>query len=148
MIWAVSENGYIGKDGKLPWNVPAELKHFSKLTKDSTVVMGAKTWESLPTKPLLSRNNIVVSSTLIKAEGATIVTNPFELLKDREDFWVIGGGQLFDFFMPYAEQLHISEVPVTVHKGDVKEPFIDESWNLVFVNKSEEFNYEFYEREL
>jgi len=145
MIWAVSENGWIGKGGKLPWNVPAELKHFSQLTKNSTVVMGRKTWESLPTKPLLSRNNIVLSSTFTDAEGATVVANPFELLKEREDFWVIGGCQLFDFFMPYAHELHVSEVPVTV-QGDVDEPHIGTGWKLVFINRSDEFNYEFYER--
>ena len=63
LIWAQDENGGIGKNGKLPWYISEDLKKFKKITSNSTIIMGRKTWESLPMKPLPNRDNIVLSST-------------------------------------------------------------------------------------
>ena len=65
LIWAQDGNGGIGKNGKLPWHVSEDLKNFKKITLNSTVIMGRKTWESLPVKPLPNRENIVLSKTLV-----------------------------------------------------------------------------------
>ena len=62
MIWAQDQNGGIGRDRKLPWHIPEDLKNFKKLTINSTIVMGRKTWASLPVKPLPERRNVVLSS--------------------------------------------------------------------------------------
>ena len=63
LIWAQDLNGGIGRDGKLPWYIPEDLKNFKKITTQSIVIMGRKTWDSLPLKPLPKRRNIVLSST-------------------------------------------------------------------------------------
>jgi dihydrofolate reductase len=145
LIWAVSENGWIGKDGKLPWHVSEELKHFKKLTANSTVVMGRKTWESLPIKPLPDRENIIISRTLNHIEGASVIADPFDMLEYRENFWVIGGKTIYDFFLPYADEAHVSEIFTGV-TGDVEEPHLDSSWNLVKHDIYKKFAYEKYER--
>ena len=64
LIWAQDKNGGIGKNGKLPWHISEDLKNFKKITLNSTIIMGRKTWESLPIKPLPNRENIVLSTTL------------------------------------------------------------------------------------
>ena len=66
LIWAQENNGGIGKNGQLPWHIPEDLKNFKKLTLNSTIVMGRKTWESLPFKPLPKRRNIVFSSRIFE----------------------------------------------------------------------------------
>ena len=62
LIWAQDKNGGIGKDGKLPWHISEDLINFKKITSNNTIIMGRKTWESLPKKPLPNRRNIVLSS--------------------------------------------------------------------------------------
>ena len=62
LIWAQDQNGGIGKDGKLPWHISEDLQNFKKITSGSPIIMGRKTWESLPFKPLPNRRNIVLSS--------------------------------------------------------------------------------------
>lgn len=145
MIWAVSEDGWIGKDGKLPWHVPAELKQFKTFTGGGTVVMGRKTWQSLPTQPLVGRRNVVVS-TRGSIPGAEVCSNPYWLIAPDADFWVIGGKQLFDFFMPYADELYVSEIPIKVD-GDVAEPYIaSDQFNLTTALHHEDFTLEYYVR--
>ena len=63
LIWAQDENGGIGQDGKLPWHISEDLKNFKALTLNSTIIMGRKTWDSLPIKPLPNRKNIILSRT-------------------------------------------------------------------------------------
>ena len=76
LVYAISNNGVIGKNGGLPWHMPSDLKHFKAVTLGKPVIMGRKTWESLPRKPLPGRQNIVVSRQLgFVAGGATVVAN-------------------------------------------------------------------------
>ena len=63
LIWSQDSNGGIGKDGKLPWHISEDLQNFKKITSNSTIIMGRKTWDSLPFKPLSNRRNIVLSRT-------------------------------------------------------------------------------------
>ena len=62
LIWAQDKNGGIGKDGKLPWHISEDLKNFKKITSNHPVIMGRKTWDSLPIKPLPNRRNIILSN--------------------------------------------------------------------------------------
>ena len=82
LIWAQDKNGGIGKDGKLPWHISEDLKNFKSLTLHSTIIMGRKTWESLPIKPLPDRNNIVLSKT--KKIGSITYKNFQECLEEDQ----------------------------------------------------------------
>jgi dihydrofolate reductase len=113
LIWAQDENGGIGKDGKLPWHISADLKNFKKLTSDSTILMGRNTWESLPVRPLPGRRNIVLSSKVLSdVECYTSVEECIEKLDDdgTEKFFVIGGSTVYKNFIHRADELHITQV--------------------------------------
>ena len=113
LIWAQDENGGIGKDGKLPWHISADLKNFKKLTSDSTILMGRNTWESLPVRPLPGRRNIVLSSKVLSdVECYTSVEECIEKLDDdgTEKFFVIGGSTVYLNFIHKANELHITQV--------------------------------------
>lgn len=107
LIWAQDETGGIGKDGDIPWKCPADLKHFAKKTKGTTVVMGRKTWDSLPFKNgLPGRKNLVLTRDPNFLEAETVTLE--EALK--LDCWVIGGGEVYEHFLPYAKEVHISYI--------------------------------------
>ena len=83
LIWAQDQNGGIGTNSKLPWHIPVDLQNFKKLTLNATIVMGRKTWESLPIKPLPKRRNIVLSSKkVVGVECYTSVKDCIEKLDD------------------------------------------------------------------
>ena len=113
LIWAQDQNGGIGKGGKLPWYIPGDLKNFKKLTHDATIVMGRKTWESLPIKPLPDRRNIVLSSNPIKdVENYSNIKECIKKLHcdDVKEIFIIGGAQVYEHFFQYADKLHITLV--------------------------------------
>ena len=113
LIWAQDENGGIGKDGKLPWHILADLKNFKKLTSGSTILMGRNTWESLPARPLPERRNIVLSSKVLSdVECYTSVEECIEKLDEdgTEKFFVIGGSTVYKNFIHRADELHITQV--------------------------------------
>lgn len=114
LIYARSQNGVIGKDNALPWNLPEDLKHFKEMTMGGFVVMGRKTWESLPEKhrPLSGRVNIVLTRDLdYKAPGAIVFNSAYQVLAFHDTqgkhskFWVIGGEQIFNRFISQADQV-------------------------------------------
>lgn len=122
LIAAVSHNGIIGVDGKIPWHIPEDLKHFKKLTMNGVVIMGRNTYESLK-KPLSGRINIVVSKTLREIDVAIEVIlvrslrEALELAKGfHKHIWLIGGYQIFKDGMMYADSIYITEVSVDVLK--------------------------------
>ena len=98
LVLAVSENGIIGKDNQLPWNLPADLRHFKNLTTGHTIIMGRKTFESIG-KPLPNRRNIIVSrNSDFKAEGTEVINNLGDALKaciGEDEVFVIGGGTIY-----------------------------------------------------
>ena len=113
LIWAQDENGGIGKSGHLPWHVSEDLRNFKKITLDSTIVMGRKTWESLPIKPLPNRENIVLSKTL----DANILTFKsyedciYDLQKrSASKVFIIGGRSMYKLFFDDADFLHITNI--------------------------------------
>jgi dihydrofolate reductase len=137
LIWAQSRDGVIGASGRLPWHLPEDLKLFRALTTGATVVMGRRTWESLPERfrPLPGRTNVVLTSDPHwAAAGARRAGSVAELLDDRvpddgEPLWVIGGGAVYAAFLPHADRLVVTDVDVTVD-GDTWAPAIGPGWRL------------------
>lgn len=132
LIWAQSTSGIIGRGGGIPWQLPEDLARFKELTMGHTVVMGRRTWESLPAKvrPLPGRRNVVVTrQTGYMAEGAEVVSTLEEALADP-DSWVIGGEQLYALAMPRATRCEVTEIDIDLPRddGDVLAPVLDETW--------------------
>ena len=121
LVYAISRNGVIGKEGALPWHVPSDLQHFKAVTFGKPVIMGRKTWESLPKKPLPGRQNIVVSrKTGFLAEGATVVASvdqAVELAGTAPEVCVIGGAELFKAFFGKAGRIYLTRILADV-EGD------------------------------
>jgi dihydrofolate reductase len=129
LIAAVAKNGVIGIDNRLPWRLPADLKHFKALTLGHTVIMGRKTWESLPAgfRPLPGRRNIVVTrNDGYQAEGAAIAASlPAAVAAaDGGEAFVIGGAELYAAALPLADRLQLTEID-TIFEGDTFFPAID-----------------------
>ena len=119
LIWAQDKNGGIGKNGKLPWHIPEDLKNFKKITSNCTVIMGRKTWDSLPVKPLPNRNNIVISRSLQK--NVTTYKSYNECIKQLnknniEKAFIIGGRSIYKLFFDSAKYLHITNIQL-IEKG-------------------------------
>ncbi len=116
IIAAVAKNRVIGKDNSLIWNIPQDMAHFKALTSGQTVVMGRKTWESLPPRfrPLPGRRNIVISRqpdyAAPGAEVATSLDAALQLASAAEQLFVIGGEQIYTQAMAAADRLEITEV--------------------------------------
>ena len=132
LIWAQSTSGVIGRGGAIPWSLPEDLARFKSLTMGHTVVMGRRTWESLPARfrPLPGRRNVVLTRNPgYQADGADVVTSIEDALTDS-DTWVIGGAEVYHLAMPLATRCEVTEVDVDLHlrDEDVLAPMLDESW--------------------
>lgn len=127
-VVAVSRNGVIGREGGLPWHISSDLKRFREITMGKPVVMGRKTWESLPRKPLPGRRNIVITQQKdYRAEGADVAASPeaaLLLAPDAPEVAVIGGGEIYRLFWPLADRLYLTEVDLEVD-GDTHFPVVD-----------------------
>ena len=116
LIAAVARNRAIGKDNQLLWHLPEDMRHFRETTRGKPVVMGRKTWESLPEKfrPLPGRQNIGVSrDPAYKAHGADLagsLEGALALAGGAEEVFVIGGEQLYRAALPFADRLYLTEV--------------------------------------
>jgi dihydrofolate reductase len=134
LVYAQSRNGIIGADGGLPWNIPSDLKRFKETTFGKPVIMGRKTWDSLPRKPLPGRQNIIISRHAQTIEGADVVASPEKALRlagDAAEICVIGGGEIYRLFLPMANRIYLTTVDVDV-EGDTAAPVIDQSaWHVV-----------------
>tara|TARA_Y100001968_G_C19438492_1_gene761160 strand:+ start:1353 stop:1835 length:483 start_codon:yes stop_codon:yes gene_type:complete len=122
MIWAQDINNAIGKDGDLPWRIPEDLKNFKNITNNATIIMGRKTWDSLPIKPLPNRRNIVISSMEQKdVESYTSIEKCIDLLTNTEkdlDVYIIGGMSIYKFFYEYANTLYITFIDKSYQDTD------------------------------
>ena len=130
MVWAQARDGVIGADGGLPWHLPEDLALFRRLTTGSTVVMGRRTWESLPDRfrPLPGRTNVVLTSDRSwSADGARPAASVAQVLAEHDSFWVIGGGAVYAGFLPHADRLVVTDVDLAV-AGDTRAPALDEGW--------------------
>lgn len=133
LIFARARNGVIGKDNSLPWHLPEDLAHFKQTTLGQPVVMGRKTWESLPAKfrPLPGRTNIVVTrQTSWKAEGAVVahsIEEAVQLCPAEAQVWVIGGAEVYAQAIPLAKCAVVTEIDADF-EGDAFAPIFDASW--------------------
>jgi dihydrofolate reductase len=137
LIAAVAKNGVIGRGGGLPWRLSSDLKRFKALTMGKPVIMGRKTWDSLPIKPLPGRLNIVVTRQRnFHAPGAELAADPREAIdivqrRGGGECFVIGGGELFRHFLPRASRLYLTDVHIEA-EGDTEFPKIENSeWREV-----------------
>ena len=134
IIVAVAENGCIGINNSMPWYLPADLKHFKRLTSGNIVIMGRKTYDSIGGKPLPNRQNIVISrntdfsfdgiKTVTSIEQALDVANSMAEISGIEEAFIMGGAQIYEQSLPLAQRLYITEVKKTV-TGDAFFPSID-----------------------
>jgi len=136
LIWAQAQERVIGKDGKMPWHLPEDLAHFKRTTQGSPVIMGRKTWDSLPAayRPLPGRLNIIISrdrSTREKLSqnGCQSFQNLHESLSfceqtGAQEVWIIGGAQIYQQALPLAHQVHITHIHAA-YIGDTFAPALD-----------------------
>ena len=123
---------HIGRNGGITWQLPEDLAHFKELTMGHTVVMGRRTWESLPAKvrPLPGRRNVVLTHQAdFTADGATVVGKLDDALTDP-DTWVVGGEQIYTLAMPRADRCEVTEIDIDLPRddGDAVAPVLDEMW--------------------
>jgi dihydrofolate reductase len=125
LIYAQSRNGIIGNNGGLPWRLPSDLKRFKAVTMGKPIIMGRKTWDSLPRKPLPGRPNIILTRQKdFKPEGAIVVATVEAALLAADgvdEACVIGGAEIYNAFMPHADRIYLTEINLDV-EGDTKAP--------------------------
>ena len=133
LIYARARNGVIGRSGALPWHLPEDLAHFKRCTMGHPVLMGRKTWDSIPQKfrPLPGRLNLVLTrQTNWQAPGATRVTSIEEATAQcppNSALWVIGGAELYALTEPLASQAVVTEIDADF-EGDAYAPSLGPQW--------------------
>jgi dihydrofolate reductase len=141
LIYARARNGVIGKQGTLPWHLPEDLAHFKRVTLGCPVIMGRKTWDSIPLKfrPLPGRTNVVVTrQSDWHADGALPANNMLDALlicehmsvilePSPEQVWVIGGAQIYAEALPLAKRIVVTEIDADF-EGDAFAPQLGPDW--------------------
>jgi len=146
LIWAQSDGGIIGNEGAMPWHLPEDLAHFKEITLGSPVIMGRKTWDSLPPRfrPLPGRRNIVATrQTGWSDEGAEVANSVDAAIElatassiSDDVVWVIGGAQIFTHALDLAQRLEVTEIRETF-VGDTLASPLDEQWMLAASDPAE-----------
>lgn len=156
-IVAMGEGRVIGLEGALPWHIPEDLAYFKELTSGHVVVMGRKTWESLPSKfrPLPNRKNIVVSRSPEKLnlpDGVLGASSSDQALKLAQEacaegakVWIIGGADLYRQLIPHCDELYLTKVSGH-HRGDAYLPFFEDAFQLVSEKTGEQCSFLVYHR--
>jgi dihydrofolate reductase len=139
LIWAQSYGGIIGNEGAMPWHLPEDLAHFKELTLGSPVIMGRKTWLSLPQRfrPLPGRRNIVVTRQSDWADDGAEVAHSVDaaielasaFVEPGETVWVIGGAEIFSHAIDLAQRLELTQIQ-EVFAGDTSAPAQGAQWML------------------
>jgi len=133
LIYARAANGVIGKDGTMPWHLPEDLAHFRTLTQGHPVIMGRKTWDSLPERfrPLPGRRNIVLTRQAHwqapGAERADGLAQALALCEQVQEAWVIGGAQIYAHAEPLADRFEVTEIEQSF-EGDAYAPLLGAQW--------------------
>ena len=129
IIVAIGEKNETGFQNGLPWHLPADLKHFKELTAGHTVVMGRKTFESLPNGPLPNRRNVVISRNPQFTHPDCLVFSSLDeaivKLSDEKEVYIIGGSQIYCQALPYASMLYLTRVHANFPEADTFFPVID-----------------------
>lgn len=147
MIAAVGRNLELGKANDLIWHFKEDMKFFKQTTIGNTVIMGRKTFESLP-KPLADRQNIVITNNKnYTAEGADVVFSLDEALEKckNENVFIIGGGKIYGEFLPRASKLYLTEINDTCADADTYFPSFDKAlYNREIIASYEKFDHVLY----
>lgn len=149
IIVAIAQNNAIGKNNQLLWHLSDDLKRFKRLTEGHTIVMGKRTYYSLPKRPLANRRNVVITDIIDeKIEGCVMAYSIDDAISQMEkgaENFIIGGGSVYSQFLPKADRLYLT----VVHKNFEADTFFDPidfgEWKETFREdrSSEEFNYSF-----
>lgn len=155
IIVAVSDDWGIGRSNDLLWNIREDLKRFKRLTSGKTVIMGKRTWESLPKKPLPDRRNVVITDvpgeSIENAIMAYSIRDAMSKCDKGEEAFIIGGGSIYRQFMPVADRLYITHVHSKA-PADIFFPEIDmKAWKITEEEKfpagdNPAYTYTIYER--
>jgi dihydrofolate reductase len=127
LVVAMAHDRVIGKDNGMPWHLPADLKHFKKITTGKPVIMGRKTFESIGQALPKRRNIVVTRNTEYQAQDCEVASSleaALALVADEKEICIIGGAQLFQEALPMADRLYLTFIDLTV-EGDTFFP----SWN-------------------
>ncbi len=129
-ILARADNGVIGDDGTVPWNLPADLRHFKSLTQGKPMIMGRKTFDSLPGLLPGRRHIVLTRDSDWEAEGAEVANSISEALKiaNAPQIAVIGGAEIYELFLPKADRIALTEVHIDVEGDTVINGFDPEIW--------------------
>ena len=136
LIWAQARGGVIGKDGVMPWHLPEDLAHFKRTTLSHPVIMGRRTWDSVPPRfrPLPERRNIVVTRQgdwhQIGAERASSLREALQQCESTEQVWIIGGAQIYAQALPLADAIEVTEIGRD-YEGDAHAPEPGPEWHAV-----------------
>lgn len=134
IIAAMDKNRVIGKGGALPWKLPADLKHFKEITRNNTVVMGRKTYESIGAR-LPDRRNIVISTSKELIAPGCLVVPSFEAAMENvfptENVFAIGGRSVYEAAMPLAERLYLTEIDAEIDGDTFFPEFNRDEWKEV-----------------
>lgn len=147
IIAAIGRNRELGKNNKLLWNIPEDMKHFRDLTSGHAVIMGRKTFESIG-RPLPNRTNIVITrETDYRAPGCTVVHSLEQSLEkaketEKEEIFVIGGGQIYEIAMPYVDKLYLTIVDADF-EADAYFPEYTDFKTVVSERKSQDEHYRY-----
>lgn len=134
LIYTRAANGTIGKDGTMPWHLPEDLAHFKRLTSGCPVIMGRKTWDSLPARfrPLPGRRNIVITRqdgwSENGAQRASSLAEALQLCEQVPTVWVMGGAQIYAQALPLATRVEVTEIAQDFD-GDTFAPVLGEQWH-------------------
>lgn len=148
-IAAMTRDGrVIGNNGSIPWYIPEDFEHFKKVTTGHPVIMGQRTWDSLPNKarPLPERTNIVLTLDSKPLAGAIVVNNIPNALseakksKGAEEIFIIGGGSIYKQFLPYVEKLYLTLVEKK-YDGDTLFPEFEPDFKLISEEKHDGFSF-------
>ena len=137
LIYACARNGVIGKQGQMPWHIPEDLAHFKRTTLGAPVIMGRKTWDSLPERfrPLPGRLNVVVTRQVgWQAEGAHMahsLEQAIQACSGTPEVWIMGGAQIYAQALPLAQRVVVTEIDAEF-EGDAYAPTLDPSqWQAI-----------------
>lgn len=141
IIASTTSDNVIGKDNSLPWHIPEDLKNFKKLTNNNVVIMGRKTYDSLPIKPLPNRHNIVISKSL-QDNKVNVAPSPQQALKmaqsHNKPIFIIGGSTIYEQFMNIADTMFISIIKED-YEGDTYFPAFGEEWKITDREEFDQF---------
>jgi len=145
VIWAQAEDGVIGRDGTMPWHVPEDLAYFKSVTWGHPVIMGRRTWESIPARfrPFAGRTNVVLTSHgdtagQVRTSGGVATASPLDALRAAvaaeggDTVWVVGGGSVYRAFLPLADVARVTRLRERHEHGDTTAPALSRAeWTLI-----------------